>query len=78
MKMKTIGGESSKNLNAHTTGNADGQIWLWGSKTNSYGQREWGVNEGRFGCAYSVASFYTRTEAVEELRKLRHARTENT
>lgn len=68
----TIRGESSTDLSSHSTGAADGELWLWGP-TNSYGHR-WGINEGRYGCAYSIRSFYTRKEAVTELRKMRRAR----
>lgn len=72
----TIGMESSTDLKAHSTGSADGEIWLWGPQTNSYGNKEWGINVGRYGCAYSVRSFYTRKEAVTELRKMRRERAE--
>jgi len=74
MKTKLIGNESSRNLNAHSVGSADGELWLWGPQTNSYGHKEWGVNEGRNGCAYSIRKYYTRKEAVAELRKLRAER----
>lgn len=70
----TIGLESSSNLKTHTTGSADGELWLWGPQTNSYGYREWGINEGRYGCVYSIRLFYSRTAAVAELRKLRNDR----
>jgi hypothetical protein len=70
----TIGGESFRNLNAHSTGNADGEIWLWGPVVNSYGDKEWGVNKGRNGTAYSVAKFYTRKEATANVRELRRER----
>lgn len=70
----TIGGESSRDLTAHSTGSADGEFWLWGPQTNSYGHKEWGVNVGRYGSAYCEASFYTRKEAVAYLRKLRKDR----
>ena len=73
----TIGKESSSNLNAHSTGNADGEIWLWGPVVNSYGDKEWGVNKGRYGSAYSVAKFYTRKEAVAAVRKMRSERAAN-
>jgi hypothetical protein len=72
----TIGLESSSNLNSHSTGSADGELWLWGPQTNSYGHKEWGINEGRYGCAYSIRSFNSRKEAVAELRKLRNDRAE--
>lgn len=72
----TIGLESSSNLNSHSTGSADGELWLWGPQTNSYGHKEWGINEGRYGCAYAIRSFYSRKEAVTELRKLRRGRAE--
>ena len=68
---KTIGNESSGDLGAHSTGNADGELWLWGPQTNSYGHREWGINEGRYGCSYSIRAFYSRTEAEAELRRMR-------
>ena len=74
MKTKLIGNESGRNLKHHSVGNADGELWLWGPRTNSYGNKEWGVNKGRFGCAYEVACFNTRKEAVAELRKLRSER----
>ena len=74
MKKITIGEESSRDLTAHSIGNADGEIWLWGPSENSYGEIEYGVNEGRHGCAYTVASFYTRKEAVAEVRKRRQQR----
>ena len=70
----TIGGENSNNLNAHSIGNADGEFWLWGPVTNSYGEKKWGANEGRHGSAYSVASFYTREEAAVKVRELRRDR----
>jgi len=73
----TIGSESSKDLSAHSIGSADGELWIWGPQTNSYGHREWGINEGRYGCAYSIASFYTRKEAVKALREMRRERAEN-
>jgi len=73
---KTIGNESSSNLNSHSAGNADGEIWLWGPQTNSYGHNVWGVNTGRYGTAYSVAEFYTRNEAVAAVRKMRSERAE--
>lgn len=77
-KMKiTIGNESSSNLNAHSVGSADGEIWLLGPQTNSYGHKEWGVNVGRYGCAYCDSKFYTRKEAVAEVRKMRRTRSEN-
>jgi hypothetical protein len=72
----TIGSESSKNLNAHSTGSADGEIWLWGPQTNSYGHKQWGINEGRAGCAYSIRAFYSRKEAVEAIKQLRNGRAE--
>ena len=71
----TIGKESSRNLNAHSPGNADGEIWLWGPVINSYGEREWGVSNGRYGSAFLVAKFYTRKEAVATVRKMRNERT---
>lgn len=73
----TIGMESSADLSAHSIGCADDELWLWGPQTNSYGQKQWGINEGRYGSAYSVRSFYTRKEAVAELRKMRRERAAN-
>ena len=55
MKMKTM----------KTT---DGEIWIWGPQTDSYGVRRWGVNEGRYGCSYSIRSFDSRKKAVAELQ----------
>jgi len=71
---KTIGGESSVNLTAHSVGTADGELWLWGPETDSYGHRQWGINEGRYGSAYSIRAFYSRSAAVAELRTLRAGR----
>jgi len=74
MKKITIGNESSRDLSQHSVGAADGEVWLWGPETNNYGSRQWGVNEGRYGSAYSTATFWSRTEAVAEVRRLRNQR----
>lgn len=73
----TMGMESSVDLKTHSTDNADGEIWLWGPQKNSDGDIEWGIKKGRYGSVYSVCSFYSRAEAVAELRRMRRERAEN-
>jgi hypothetical protein len=76
MKKITIGNESSSNLNAHSIGNADGELWLWGPQINSYGEQEWGINEGRNGSCYSIATYWSRKEARHDLLQMRRERAE--